>query len=467
MHTPDDLPPRKSWRQPTIESADALIFGEAARPVRCGLGLQIGAGVVFPEINFTLPPMLITPATWHEVCETYERTMRDLLARARDLRLAGLMVEFEHLPPMTANPEWGKELTHRIKTHLETAHRDWGLATALRVTIVDLRDEAHPPLRRSGRAWDAMRTSLESCASAGADVLSIESTGGKEVHDAALTHGDLAGIVLALGVLAPRDMSWLWRNIVAVCAAHGVTPGGDSACGFANTAMQLAGQRMLPDCLAACVRALSAARSLVAFERGAIGPSKDCAYENPVLKAITGCPISMEGRSATCAHLSPIGNIAAAAADLWSNESVPDVRLLSGSAPVASLESLIYDCRLMNAAADRGQRRLLRDLHVASDAGLSCQAALLTPDASMAIARAITSESDPYRRTLAAGRVALDRLAGEAAAGTLTHSAVERRWLDRLRRDFDRLPPDAQTLLRQTQATYGAHYHAVEYGMGA
>ena len=45
-------------------------------------------------------------------------------------------------------------------------------------------------------------------------------------------------------------------------------------------------------------------------------------------KAIAGVPISMEGRSATCAHLSPIGNIAAAAADLWSNESVQDTPLL-------------------------------------------------------------------------------------------------------------------------------------------
>ena len=51
-------------------------------------------------------------------------------------------------------------------------------------------------------------------------------------------------------------------------------------------------------------------RSLVAFEQGAIGPNKDCAYEGPYLKAITGFPISLEGAEAAVAHLSPIGNIA-------------------------------------------------------------------------------------------------------------------------------------------------------------
>jgi methanol--5-hydroxybenzimidazolylcobamide Co-methyltransferase len=97
--------------------------------------------------------------------------------------------------------------------------------------------------------------------------------------------------------------------------------------------MQLAHQKLLPETLAAVVRAMSAPRSLVAFERGAVGPSKDCAYEGPVLKAIAGCSLSMEGKSAACAHFSPVGNIAAAMCDLWSNESVQHVRLLSGPAP--------------------------------------------------------------------------------------------------------------------------------------
>ena len=139
------------------------------------------------------------------------------------------------------------------------------------------------------------------CAENGADILSIESIGGKEVHDPALMYGDVAGMVFGLGCLAVRDMGWLWDRISSICRAAGnVVPGGDTACGFAD-AMQLAGQKMLPETLAAVIRAMSAARSLVAFEHGAVGPSKDCAYEGPIIKAITGCPISMEGKSAACA----------------------------------------------------------------------------------------------------------------------------------------------------------------------
>ena len=94
-------------------------------------------------------------------------------------------------------------------------------------------------------------------------------------------------------------------------------------------------QGILPEVLAAVVRAASAVRGVVALEHGATGPWKDCGYEGIILKAVSGRPISMEGKSATCAHSSPLGNIASAACDLWSNESVQNVQLLSGKAPVA------------------------------------------------------------------------------------------------------------------------------------
>ena len=45
-------------------------------------------------------------------------------------------------------------------------------------------------------------------------------------------------------------------------------------------------------------------------EHGAVGPSKDCAYEGPVMKVVSCVPISMEGKSSSCAHFSPLGNIA-------------------------------------------------------------------------------------------------------------------------------------------------------------
>lgn len=169
-----------------------------------------------------------------------------------------------------------------------------------------------------GGYWDAMLELFEQSAAAGAEFLSIESVGGKELHDDALVNGDLRAVLFSLCVMGVRDMMFIWDHIVAITAKHGVHAAGDTACGFGNTAMVLAERKMIPRVFAAVVRAVTAVRSLVAYECGAVGPGKDCGYENPVLKAITGCPMSMEGKTAACAHLSPMGNLAAATADLWS-----------------------------------------------------------------------------------------------------------------------------------------------------
>ena len=49
-------------------------------------------------------------------------------------------------------------------------------------------------------------------------------------------------------------MSASISGITAMCSGTKTVPGGDTACGFANTAMQLAHQKMLPETLAAVVR---------------------------------------------------------------------------------------------------------------------------------------------------------------------------------------------------------------------
>lgn len=68
----------------------------------------------------------------------------------------------------------------------------------MRVTATDIRDQQKPPLMRCGEPWNRLKRSLELCAEAEADILSIESVGGKEVHDHALMYGDFPGIILAL-----------------------------------------------------------------------------------------------------------------------------------------------------------------------------------------------------------------------------------------------------------------------------
>jgi methanol---5-hydroxybenzimidazolylcobamide Co-methyltransferase len=164
----------------------------------------------------------------------------------------------------------------------------------------------------------------------------------------------------------------------------------------------------------------------------------------PYIKAITGCPITLEGAEAAVAHLSPIGNIAKAVPDLWSNESVNNVKLLGAMAPTVSLEQLVYATRLMNTAAAHGPAgaRMLRDWWVESDAGLDPQAFVLRPDVVLELAAEIIAQPTPYLRTRAAALATLARLKKAGQQGELSFSKVETRWLDRLTRQAEELPED-------------------------
>lgn len=455
----------KRYKKLTIEKADELLMGTSIYPVHAGNDLVIGNGTVYPEINFTLPEMIVTKDTMKEVRKHYTEIIREITLRAKKLHSQGFVVEFEHLPPLTEHAEWGAEITALLKSELDSFYNNTGIPNALRVTIVDLRDGDRPPLLRRGKMTERTLQAFRSAAQAGADILSIESVGGKEVHDICLMHGDVQGIVAALGILSCRDMSWLWDNITAIANEYNCIPGGDTACGFSNTAMQLAEQGMLPGILAAIVRAASAPRSLVAYEAGAVGPSKDCAYEGPIIKAITGLPISMEGKSSSCAHFSPVGNIAAAAADLWSNESVQNIRLLSGNAPEVFMELLEYDCRLFNTALNTGTGRQLRDILVQSDVPYSVEALMLEPETVMAIASAIVAEEDGYARTRAAARQALESIANAVETGRINLPPMEISWLDRIKTELLSLPVDENEALDYLKMIYGELFIPQAYGL--
>ncbi len=461
----EDLKTLKTYSELAVKDSSGLMFGKAPMPTLCGFGLRVGSGEVYPEINFTLPTMLIEEKTWGEIVSQYEEIGEMIVRSAKRLRLPGLMVEFELLPPMTENPAWGAEITEILHLALKRAHEEYGLPCALRVTPTDIRDAERPPVLRSGKYWDMLIDSFEQCAATGADILSIESVGAKEVNDEAMLRGDVGGMIFSLGVLAPKDMEFLWDHIVAVCSRHNVVPGGDSACGFANTAMQLSSQGMLPEVFAAVVRAASIVRSLVAYERGAYGPSKDCAYEGPVIKAITGAPISMEGKSASCAHFSPVGNVAASMCDLWSNESVQNVRLLSGSAPEAYMELLAYDCRIFNKALEAGTEHGYQSLLVESDVHLSPQALVLSPESTMRIAAAIVKEKSHYRMTIAAANEAVSIIRDATKNDKLDLSSRELSWLDRIDRELGGLPEEEGDLLGSMKEPYGHLFLAESYGL--
>jgi methanol--5-hydroxybenzimidazolylcobamide Co-methyltransferase len=246
-------------------------------------------------------------------------------------------------------------------------------------------------------------------------------------------------------------MSKLWSGICGIAADTGTIASGDTACGFANTAMVLADRGMIPKVFSAVVRVISAVRSLVAVEEGAVGPHKDCGYEGVYVKAITGIPVSLEGKSSACAHLSPVGNIAACAADLWSNESVQNIKLLAGMAPTISMEQLAYDCRLMNTAAQSGRQNalLLRDWLCESDSRYDPQAYVLRPDVVFAISEEIIKEDTPYRRSKAAALAAVNGLRRAVKNGSVTIDSRESSWLDTMETHLESVPDDEEQFISE------------------
>ena len=425
-----------------IANPAELCFGVAPKPLVTRHGLTIGGGRVYPELNFTLPTMLVDKSTMPEVRAQYQQIITGALQRAVELEAHGLVIEFETLPPMTENPSWGIELTRILLDGMADAHDKHGLKSVLRITPNDTREMERPPRMRSGKLYEAMLQTFDGCAAAGAELLSIESVGGKEVHDEALMMGDFRSVIFALCVLGVRDMRFLWTELNKIAVKHGVHCAGDTACGFANTAMVLAEQKMIPRVFAAVVRAVSAVRTLVCYECGAVGPGKDCGYENPILKAVTGFPMAMEGKTAACAHLSPLGNIAAATCDTWSSESVQNIKLLGGMAPTCYLEQLIYDCRLMNEAlADgRDSALLYRKWMVSSDASRDPQAYILSPESAIAIAQSIVRAPNAYEAGKAAALTALRLMRDAHRDGALRLHPREVPYLDRLQKTVESLP---------------------------
>ncbi len=446
------------------ETSHEMGFGRALHPLRCGFDLVLGAGQVFPEVNFTLPIMRVDKGNLPEILEQYKEMVSNVLQRLAILQVPGAVIEFEHTPQMTEQVDMGAEITAQIKKLMESYYQRYGLKTALRTTICDIRETERPPKMRTGDVVQRVFESFRMNANNGTDLLSVESTGGKEVNDRALMEASLPGLLLALGVLAPRDMHFLWSQIYNIAQEVKVIAAGDSACAFANTAMILADQRYIPNVVAAVVRAMSAVRSLVAFEEGAVGPSKDCAYEGPVIKAITGYPISMEGKSAACAHFSHLGNIAMAVTDLWSNESVQNVKLLSGFAPEVFTEILAYDCRLMNEALLAGDEQALKKWLVVSDETKSVHALIISPEASHRIARAIVSEKTDFARTRCAGMVACGIIRSAIRENRLSLSEREVAYLNRLEDEFEKYS-DAETVLETALPDYEDLFLLSEYGL--
>lgn len=430
------------FKELAISNPEDLFFGKAPNPVKTPRGLIIGGGKVYPELNFTLPTMSINKNDYSEVVGQYREIVTGALERARHLYADGVVLELETLIEMTQIPDMGVEIVKTMNEICEENYIKHGLKSEIRLTPNDLREFERPPKQRTSKLMEPMLELFERGALAGGNLLSIESTGGKEISDDALMMCDIKQFIFSQAVLGARDMQMLWEKIVEIAKKTGKIPGGDTACGFGNTAMVLAEKKYIPKVFAAMARIATVVRTLVAVEQGAKGPDKDCGYEGPFLKAIAGIPISMEGKTSACAHLSPLGNVAAACADLWSNESVQNVKLLAGMAPTVYMEQLEYDTRLMNQAVKGGKSEILQlqKLFVNSDTYYDPQAFILSPKSVIEISKEIVQGENYIDATKRGCLKGLELIENALKEGTLLQDEKEDSWIELLKTDIASIP---------------------------
>ena len=303
------------------KDVDDMLFGETRHPVKLGLDQEAGNGMVYPNIK-------VAPAEGsEESIDGLEATSKNIAfaacQRVADIGLPAIQIEMEHVQQQSISREASERCTSVTWEQLEELHDKYGTRVSLMSTVADMREEENG-LR--GSEYDiAMDESFDACAASGASMLCIETVGGKVVSDYGISRGDARAILYGIGVLGSNDMEYMWSKIVKVAKKYNITPGGDTDCAQANTAMFLAGGFMsknVSHTIAAVARSIAGARSLVAIECGATGPTKDCGYENPIVKSIASVPVCAEGKNATCAHADLMGNLTAGVCDVWSNESV-------------------------------------------------------------------------------------------------------------------------------------------------
>ena len=85
---------KHSFTRTAYEDVGDFLYARAKFPVSLKNGIVIGDGVLYPEINFTLPPMTIDRETMPEVIRNYRRIIIPALCeRARALEAPGFVAE--------------------------------------------------------------------------------------------------------------------------------------------------------------------------------------------------------------------------------------------------------------------------------------------------------------------------------------------------------------------------------------
>lgn len=419
-------------------SGEEMMFGTAKYPVTTKRGIVIGGGFVHPEV---VPhPRPGSEKTMKTLLREYERANGDALERMVIVGHPTLQIENEHIFQMTHNPKWGGEIAAQSAKQMDDYLAKYGLRANYRSTIADLRKPDMVNMRDSDYTREVLE-SFNECAKY-ADIVSIESMGGKEIFDHAIIRNDIAGILFGIGVLGAIDMEWMWDQIVAIAKKNNCIAGGDTNCSEANTAMFMAGgmtSKDVPHVIAALSRAIAASRTLVAYECGATGPTKDCAYEDPIIKAMAGVPISTEGKTSACAHSDLAGNLIMAVCDLWSNEAVEYHDMFGASTTSVFAEILGYDCAQLNSAIKLGYQQQMKEILVNSDMYRDSHSLILAPNNAWEVGNAIVSNraKSNYASARAGAMKAGQIILGDAK---MKLTALEKDALDKAMKDLEALP---------------------------
>ncbi len=446
-------------------SGEEMIFGTAKKPVTTKRGIEIGGGYVHPEV---VPhPRPGSEKTKKTLLREYERANGDALERMTIVGHPTLQVENEHIFQMTHNPDWGAEIAAQTARQMDEYLEKYGLRASYRATIADLRKPDMHDMRNSEYTQDVIE-SFKACAKY-ADIISIESMGGKEIFDHSIIRNDITGILFGIGVLGSRDMEWMWNQIVEIARENNCIPGGDTNCSEANTAMFMAGgltSKDVPHVIAALSRAIAASRTLVAYECGAQGPTKDCAYEDPIIKAMAGVPISTEGKTSACAHSDLCGNLIMAVCDLWSNEAVEYHDMFGATTTSVFAEILGYDCAMLNTAIELGYQQQMKEILVNSDMYRDSHSLVLAPNNAWEVGNAIVSNrSKGYYASARAGALKAAEIIRNDPRMKLT--AHEREALDNAVRELEGLPDDEGNFIDMCLDKYKAvkGFNPANYGL--
>jgi len=442
---------RKKIAKMAYGSGAEMMFGTAKYPVTTKRGIEIGGGFVHPEV---VPhPRPGSEKTMKTLLREYEKANGDALERMVVVGHPTLQVENEHVFQMTHNPKWGGEIAAQTAKQMDDYLEKYGLKASYRSPPADLRKPDMVNMRDSDYTREIIE-SFEEC-SKYADVVSIESMGGKEIFDHAVIRNDIGGILFGIGVLGAIDMEWMWDQIVAICKKNDCIPGGDTNCSEANTAMFMAGgmiSKDVPHVIAALSRAIAASRTLVAYECGATGPTKDCAYEDPIIKAMSGVPISTEGKISACAHSDLASNIIMAVCDLWSNEAVEYHDMFGATTTSVFAEMLGYDCAMLNTSLELGYQEQMKEILVNSDMYRDSHSLILAPDNAWEIGNAIINNRGSNYESAKAGAIKSGEIILADAQMKLT--ALEKSALDKAMKDLEALPADEGTFIDQCLAKY-------------